>query len=718
MHDGLTTADIELYEAAYDLPQRVDVQFKTELPDLLRKALSTSMNCERYIEPEQQRIRVLLKEAEDRKNPIQTEIDARHYQLGYVEKYLTRAAAIARRRYHHLQTLTSKEAIETELEKIRTDLKYWFEMYAWGYDPRARTPLSVVPFELFPTQARFVDWLEDTVFTRRTSGLIEKSRDEGATETMVRWGVYHWLYTDGFSMLMSSRKEDEVDSKKNQNTLFERIRFQLKLLPSWQLPKRFNLAKDMSADMLISNPQNDNTLLGEAPVENMGRGGRVTVAMLDEFAFWKFGGYPQYRSLSQTTDSIIVPSSVAGRLNQYADLAFDGVTRKFIMDWRDHPLKDQRWYDSLPFGYIAPKMSRTTIAQEIDRNYDAAQPGKVWTVREELSFITLTEFLRPFKQAKLAGRFLDSQKRFRLPRDWRYLRHSDYGQSEGHDWSYLLAAQPSGFYPLNDVQYVFFGRNLEPTGLRTNQAVQQWRGFEEDIGVRSRETGKFVHEPFASYCSHEQKKLREVLMYRYGEMWHPWKTDYHAGIEQIQDWWTPVDVEQPNPYRPELNGRCRLVFVAPDDSYNLAYNDRLSTWFVTMSTDESAFMTLRKQISAYHYPETELGKAVKAMRPVKEFDDIIDALRSHAVMWNMDAPVMSPDEAFRKHLQLAGADELLDENIRKITDPEIQSLTVAAQQHARHNFDQQQRSGSFVQDEIAEFLRETEETEYEEFHEL
>lgn len=628
----------------------------------LAMALANASQATRWIEPEQERIRLLLDEAKS-----ETERAAREYQLWYIEQYLTRAETVAKRRREYLADICTPEDIRNELELIRSSNVHWFEMYAWGYDPRARTPLSVVPFSLFPKQQEYIEWLDDLVFYRRASGIIEKSRDEGATETTVRWGLFNWLFRDGFSMLLSTRKEDEVDSKKNQNTLFERIRYQTRLLPSWQYPKGFDVDRSMLSTMKLANPENNNTLLGEAPVENMGRGGRVTCAMLDEFAFWAFGGYPQFRSLSQTTDSIILPSSVAGKLNQYADIAFDGVTRKFVMDWRDNPFKTKAWYDALPFGYISPKMSKTSIAQEVDRNYDAAQPGKVWQLSEPHVFITLSEFLRPFEARGLRHRFFDTQDKFKIPDDWRVSRTHDYGQSEGHDWGYMLGAQPRKSYPLHDTHFAFVARNLEPTGLRTEQAVALWRQYETELGLRDA-SGKWTHMPFYSGNSHEQKDLRRVLLETYGETWTAWNTDYETGIETIQDWWTPIENDDPNPFRPELFGRCRFVFVALDDKeYQLAYNERLAQHFVTMSQTEAGFFTARKQISAYHYPESELGKAVKAMRPVKEFDDIIDTLRAYAVLWSMPPTDLNREEK----IEAALAPEIRAETIQATDDPAL-----------------------------------------------
>lgn len=645
----------------------------TDENEKLKTALTFAAGCERFIEPEQVRIRELLAKA---KTP--EEIEARQFQLDYVERYLTRAALIAKERIAYFKKIVSHTDITVEQKRCETDIEHWFQYYAWGYDPRARTPLSVVPFSLYPRQKELVETLNDVVFNRKTSLAIEKARDEGATELIVRWGLHCWLYREGFSMLLSSRTEDEVDTKKKQGTLFERARFQIRLLPSWQRPLRFDINKDLLPDKLIANP-NGNALVGQAPTENMGRGDRVTCAMLDEFAFWRFAGYPQFRSMSQTTDSILMPSSVAGKFNQFADLTSDGVTPKFEMDWRDNPFKDERWYNALAYGYIGPKMSRTTIAQEVDRNYSASQPGKVWKCDEALTFITWSEFLRPF-QAHLPM-FIGDDGKYRIPKDWRPTRTNDYGQSEGHDWAHLVGAQPRANYPLSDTHFIFLARNLEPTGLVTAQAVKQWREWEADLGLRDRATHQWIcdRKPH-NWNSHEQEELREVLLVQYGENWLPWDTDYETGIATIEDWWTPTDIDEPNPFRPELKGRNRLMFVAPDGEYELAYNERLMQWFVTVSLSESGFNLCRKQIDAYHYPISELGKPVQKMRPKKEFDDIIDTVRGYACNWNRKPVARTTREQIAYEVEKVSPMSRIDDMM--VHDlPQVVAMEVTARMH-------------------------------------
>jgi len=618
------------------------------VPSRLLRALWKARDAEQLIPAEVARLTHLLEEAKNRPKPNKVEISAREFQIWYVQVYLQRASAIARDRLAYFADITTEEIASKENERCQHDKQHWFRYYAWGYDPRARTPLSTVPFELHPRQKDLVDWLDEIVFQKRTSGIIEKARDEGATELMVRWGIHNWRYRDGFSMLLSSRTEDEVDTKKKQGTLFSRARFQIALLPNWMLPKGFDPDKDMLGHMIIANPVNENALQGQPPVENMGRGDRVTCAMFDEFAFWRFGGYPQHTSMSQTTDSILMPSSVAGELNMYADLAHDGVTEKFEMDWKDNPFKDKRWYDALGYGYLSPKMSAVAIAQEIDRNYKASQPGKVWTYSEPHMFITWSELVAYYKKFGLSKPF-QLGERYGIPQDWTVTRTHDFGKSEGHDWGYLLGAQPREVYPLHDTHFVFLARNLEPTGLTEAQAVALWTEYETALGVRYKD-GTWRNKPRSSWHSHEQKTLRKVLLGTYGETWIPWDTSYEMGISTVSDWFELVDIDKPNPFREELTGRARIIFVAPDGEYKLAFNERLEEYFVTTSTTEEAFYTLRRQIGAYHYPQTELGKAPKDMRPEKVFDDIVDCLRGYAVNWNRNPDPPTNDEKVEMYM--------------------------------------------------------------------
>lgn len=360
--------------------------------DRLLITLDDCIAARALIAPEQAKIEPLIAAAKD-----EITRDARLYQRDLIAWQIERAATLAAERKAHIEALRDLEA---EDERCKQDIHYWSRYYAWGFDPRPDAPLAVVPLGEFDFQAAFVDWLDEQVFVRRSSGTADKSRDMGATITALRWGLHHWLYRDYFTLLIASAKEELTDKIGDSDTLFERLRFLVRLLPGWMLPKGFDVLRDMPY-MKLENKENGSLITGSAPTTSLGEGRRRSAVLMDEFADWPEGGYTQYTTLTQTSKSLLAISTPKGRFNKYADLIHDGVTPRFTMDWREHPWKDERWYNSLPFGILCPAMTPEDIAQEVDRNYDASQPGRVLrNVREEYVFITQSELVRGFGEAR------------------------------------------------------------------------------------------------------------------------------------------------------------------------------------------------------------------------------------------------------------------------------------------------------------------------------
>src|SRR5262249_11361890 len=168
----------------------------------------------------------------------------------------------------------------------------------------------------------------------------------------------------------------------------------------------------------------------------------------DEYAAWPFGGYPQHTALSQTTRSMLKISSVQGRFNQFAEERHSGRANVFVMDWREHPWKDERWYAALPYGYVGAPMSPEAIAQEIERDYEASQPGRAIPKWSELyNVITWSEFERVYGVRH-------------IPLHWNLARCQDVGTSEGHPNVTSWATKPGKDDPYNDT--LFFYREFMP----------------------------------------------------------------------------------------------------------------------------------------------------------------------------------------------------------------------------------------------------------------
>lgn len=249
------------------------------------------------------------------------------------------------------------------------------------YDPRNTTPdkPALMPFILFPRQYDFVAFIMQCLRDRE-SGLVEKSRDMGATWICCCLSVWIWLFIPGSSIGWGSRKELLIDKLGDPDSIFEKIRIAIRYLPDFFWPKDFDIKKNVSY-MRIINPANGSTITGEAG-NNIGRGGRKTIYFVDESAHLE---QPESieASLSHNTDVRIDISSVNGATNIFArkrkggriwtcSTKFEkGVTRVFIFDWREHPLKTQDWYNRK-----REKADREGLlhvfAQEVDRDYLSA----------------------------------------------------------------------------------------------------------------------------------------------------------------------------------------------------------------------------------------------------------------------------------------------------------------------------------------------------------
>lgn len=608
------------------------------LPVNLEEALQRCVDSRELVETERANLRPLIERA-----TTEIESEARFYQFDLISWQIDRAATVAEGRIAYLRSLRTEDQFLTEKEKCRQDVHYWFEMYAWGFDPRPDSPLAIMPLDCFPFQERYLDWLYNLVFINRSSGMVEKARDMGATVFALGWCIYNWLFRPYFSAMLSSATEDLVDSKKDIDTLFEKARFMLRLLPTWMLPKGFNLERD-TPYMNISNPENGALITGAAPTAKVGRQRRRTVAICDEFQTWPFGGFPQYVALSQTAKSLIILGTPEGRFNKYAELRFAGHTDVFEMDWREHPWKDQRWYDSLPFGILCPAMAPQAIAQEIDRDYDASQPGKVFkNWREEYTCITQSELLAGFAEYGLDHHFLSASGVVRIPQAGHWGRAQDRGYTAGHPCVTTWMWRPPESFPLHDTVFVF-DVLIAPTGAEVPELVPLMRDIETRLGLIGRQPELFLY-------SHEGKDERKTYLEKYGVIWEAWDTDYNLGIPQIHEWLTLVDTTQPNPFRPELYGRMRIVLVHPDGEADLAYNQRAAKHFVTPAINHAGFARARFEFPLYHYPPEELGKPLRQMRPAKENDDFIDTLRALACRWGPSAQPLNRQERVERQLE-------------------------------------------------------------------
>jgi phage terminase large subunit len=237
--------------------------------------------------------------------------------------------------------------------------------WCWTFDPRLKKA-KTIPFRLFPRQVEFVRWMQERE-ENEEDGLVEKSRDAGATWVACGYVVHAWLFRKGFSAGFGSRKQNLVDQIGNPDSIFEKMRILLRNLPRWMLPENFNWGKHDNFCKLL-NPQNGSSITGEAG-DNIGRGGRQSIYFIDESAHIARAQKVD-AALSATTRCRIDISTPCGPGNSFAKKRFSGLIAVFQFHWRQDPRKDDAWYEN-----EKRRLDSVTLAQEVDIDYNASIEG-------------------------------------------------------------------------------------------------------------------------------------------------------------------------------------------------------------------------------------------------------------------------------------------------------------------------------------------------------
>jgi phage terminase large subunit len=240
----------------------------------------------------------------------------------------------------------------------------------WGVtvDPRnvERGLPARVPMVLFPRQREWIDWVLER-WRAQEPGLTEKSRDCGVSWLFMSTSCTLCLFYEGMAIGAGSRKEEYVDKSDAPKSLFWKGRTFLENLP----PEfRGGWTRRHAPHMRIMIPETGSSITGEAG-DGIGRGDRAGIYGVDESAYLERPALVD-ASLSATTNCRQDISSVNGMGNSFATRRWSGKIPVFIFDWRDDPRKDQAWYDKQ-----VEELDAVTVAQEIDRNYNASTEGQL-----------------------------------------------------------------------------------------------------------------------------------------------------------------------------------------------------------------------------------------------------------------------------------------------------------------------------------------------------
>lgn len=251
-----------------------------------------------------------------------------------------------------------------------------------GYDPAIAQMFGYVPFICFEKQVvamnRMLWSLHQT--DEHADIVWSKCRGWGASWIGCLLALWGWTFSGDWpgappwNVLMLSRKEELVDSKK-QRSLFWKIRRLMRDMPDWQIPKGYN-ASEHNLNGFIYNPETGNELAGESTTTKAGRGDRVTWAWLDEAA-----SMPEmlatWSTVAETTDhrwAVSTESFEEGPDFYELRTGNEQEERPFVIesDWWENPLNDDLWIERQRKRYAA---TPDAFQQEIWRN---PKTGSTW----------------------------------------------------------------------------------------------------------------------------------------------------------------------------------------------------------------------------------------------------------------------------------------------------------------------------------------------------
>lgn len=261
-----------------------------------------------------------------------------------------------------------------ELEVCRRDRLHWLDCWVWTTDPRLSSKglLAHIPFDLFEAQRELVLFLQARLDAQE-DGVIEKSRDMGASWILAALAVHAWLFQPGFKTTYTSYAEDKVDRIGNPDSWFEKVRQLLRLLPPWMLPVGYS-PRLHDNFMRLVNPVNGNVISGETG-DNMGRAGRSSWVLMDECAFMDHPDAIDAATAANTRCRIFA-STVNGMGNLLARKRHGGhllPEQIFRLHWTRDPRKtveDPGWE-----ARERKRMDAWKFASEYDIDYAASVEG-------------------------------------------------------------------------------------------------------------------------------------------------------------------------------------------------------------------------------------------------------------------------------------------------------------------------------------------------------
>lgn len=258
------------------------------------------------------------------------------------------------------------------------DPLFYISGFGYTYDSRSE-PFTKLPFILYPFQQEALLKILEAIGSHDL--LIEKSRDMGASWMCILAFEWMWHFAEKLSapsFLMGSRNEDYVDKANNPKSLFWKIDYFHRHLPSWLMPPGYDRNLHRSVGQIL-NPANTAVIDGESTTKNFAAGDRRTAILHDEFARVKEGTAVLAAS-RDATRSRLFNSTPVGVNNAHYDLSLTDI-KKLRLYWTAHPVKGSGLYTTSQEGAV-----EVLRAEGYPENYKPILDGKIRSPAYDIEF--------------------------------------------------------------------------------------------------------------------------------------------------------------------------------------------------------------------------------------------------------------------------------------------------------------------------------------------
>ena len=267
---------------------------------------------------------------------------------------------------------------------------FWFNAFAFTFNAKIINPKTGQEINNLHPHEPFLTWeIQDKLITRifrliKEGGdiIIDKSRQMGASWSLL--GILHntWLFRPDSKILELSRIENYVDEPGNDKALFWKHDYINAWLPEWMRPSNCLPGKKNRVSMRITNILNNSGIFGEATTRNAARGSTRTIILLDEFSAVENGA-----AMRKATDDVApcrIINGTASAGSEYSRWVVSGEIEVFKLPWWEHPMKGlgrEVKYDKLLKKYFInsvwhkkeeERRGPKAMAEEIDMNHQGA----------------------------------------------------------------------------------------------------------------------------------------------------------------------------------------------------------------------------------------------------------------------------------------------------------------------------------------------------------